>query len=197
MTLLITHSACLEHLTPPGHPERPDRLRAIEWVLKHDRFRYLVREQCPSAQLATIALCHPMEYIERIRRAVPQTGLVQLDDDTVLQPVVSRHPCVLQAVQFTPSTRLWLERRRTRSSRSAQQVIMRKLPLPWASAQCSDCGPSRAAELWRRTRGNRRFRCPPRQRLPADFLERSDGDVLLDSRDAALSGKWSLLRIYE
>jgi acetoin utilization deacetylase AcuC-like enzyme len=84
MTLLITHSACLEHLTPPGHPERPDRLRAIEWVLKHDRFRYLVREQCPSAQLATIALCHPMEYIERIRRAVPQTGLVQLDDDTVL-----------------------------------------------------------------------------------------------------------------
>jgi len=22
MTLLITHSACLEHLTPPGHPER-------------------------------------------------------------------------------------------------------------------------------------------------------------------------------
>jgi acetoin utilization deacetylase AcuC-like enzyme len=30
MTLLITHCACLEHLTPPGHPERPDRLRTIE-----------------------------------------------------------------------------------------------------------------------------------------------------------------------
>jgi len=32
MTLLITHSACLEHLTSPGHPECPERLRAIERV---------------------------------------------------------------------------------------------------------------------------------------------------------------------
>ena len=31
-----------------------------------------------------IALCHPREYVERIRRAVPQIGLVQLEDDTVL-----------------------------------------------------------------------------------------------------------------
>jgi acetoin utilization deacetylase AcuC-like enzyme len=31
-----------------------------------------------------MALCHPREYIERIRTAVPQIGLVQLDDDTVL-----------------------------------------------------------------------------------------------------------------
>jgi hypothetical protein len=31
-----------------------------------------------------MALCHPREYIERIRKAVPQIGLVQLDDDTVL-----------------------------------------------------------------------------------------------------------------
>ena len=28
-TLLITHPACLDHLTPSGHPERPDRLRAV------------------------------------------------------------------------------------------------------------------------------------------------------------------------
>src|SRR6266540_6259293 len=84
MTLLITHSACLEHLTPPGHPERPDRLRAIEQVLEHEKFMFLLREQCPRAELEIIALCHPWEYIERIRRAVPQIGLVQLDDDTVL-----------------------------------------------------------------------------------------------------------------
>jgi acetoin utilization deacetylase AcuC-like enzyme len=44
-TLLITHSACLEHLTPLGHPERPDRLRAIERVLEHERFMPLAREQ--------------------------------------------------------------------------------------------------------------------------------------------------------
>jgi acetoin utilization deacetylase AcuC-like enzyme len=84
MTLLITHSACLEHLTPPGHPERPERLRAIEHVLEHEKFMFLLRELCPRAELEIIALCHPREYIERIRTAVPQSGLVELDDDTVL-----------------------------------------------------------------------------------------------------------------
>ena len=49
MTLYITHSACLEHLTRPSHPERPDRLRAIEQVLEHEKFTFLVREQCPRA----------------------------------------------------------------------------------------------------------------------------------------------------
>src|SRR5258707_2188072 len=84
MTLFITHSACCEHLTPPGHPERPERLRAIEQVLAHEKFPFLLREQCPRAEVVTVALCHPWEYIERIRTAVPQMGLVQLDDDTVL-----------------------------------------------------------------------------------------------------------------
>ena len=84
MTLLITHPACLEHLTPPGHPERPERRRVIERVLEHEKFMFLLREQCPRADLKIIALCHPREYIERIRTAVPQSGLVQLDDDTVL-----------------------------------------------------------------------------------------------------------------
>jgi len=46
MTLFITHSACCEHLTPPGHPERPERLRAIEQVLAHEKFPFLLREQC-------------------------------------------------------------------------------------------------------------------------------------------------------
>ena len=34
-TLLITHPACLQHLTPPGHPERPDRLR--DALQRHQR----------------------------------------------------------------------------------------------------------------------------------------------------------------
>ena len=59
MTLLITHPACLEHLTPPGHPERPERLRVIERVLEHEKFMFLLREQCLRADLKIIALCHP------------------------------------------------------------------------------------------------------------------------------------------
>jgi acetoin utilization deacetylase AcuC-like enzyme len=81
-TLLVTHPACLEHLTPRGHPERPDRLRAIEHALEAEKFQSLARVQAPQAALEVIALCHPMDYITQIRDAIPMEGIVQLDADT-------------------------------------------------------------------------------------------------------------------
>ena len=66
-TLLLSHPACLNHLTPLGHPERPDRLRAVEQTLEDERFQMLAREEAPRAPLEIIALCHPMDYIESIR----------------------------------------------------------------------------------------------------------------------------------
>jgi acetoin utilization deacetylase AcuC-like enzyme len=83
-TLLISHPACLNHLTPPGHPERPDRLRAVEEALSDERFQMLAREQAPMAEADIIALCHPMDYIEAIREAAPSEdeGMVRLDADT-------------------------------------------------------------------------------------------------------------------
>src|SRR5215471_535699 len=85
-TLLITHSACLQHLTPPGHPERPDRLRAIDRALEQERFQTLARVEAPLAELETIALCHPMEYVRMVRDATPSEGLVALDADTSMSP---------------------------------------------------------------------------------------------------------------
>ena len=85
-TLLITHPACLQHLTPAGHPERPDRLRAIDRALEHERFQTLARVEAPSASLDTIALCHPMSYVTAIREATPKEGLVGLDADTTMSP---------------------------------------------------------------------------------------------------------------
>ncbi|HEY7663167.1 MAG TPA: histone deacetylase family protein [Xanthobacteraceae bacterium] len=85
-TLLITHQACLDHLTPAGHPERPDRLRAIDRALEHERFQLLARAQAPAASLETIALCHPMDYIAAVRDATPKQGLIALDADTSLSP---------------------------------------------------------------------------------------------------------------
>jgi acetoin utilization deacetylase AcuC-like enzyme len=85
-TLLITHPACLDHLTPSGHPERPDRLRAIERALEQERFQNLTRVEAPRAALEMIALCHPMDYVTAIRDATPQTGLVRLDADTSMSP---------------------------------------------------------------------------------------------------------------
>jgi acetoin utilization deacetylase AcuC-like enzyme len=81
-TVLITHPACLEHLTPRGHPERPDRLRAVEQALEAESFQPLARVEAPAASLEVIALCHPMDYITEIRDATPSEGLVRLDADT-------------------------------------------------------------------------------------------------------------------
>ncbi|MGC1464822.1 MAG: histone deacetylase family protein [Pseudolabrys sp.] len=85
-TLLISHPACLDHLTPAGHPERPDRLRAIEQALSDERFRPLTRLEAPMAQLESVALCHPMEYAEALREAAPREGMVRIDADTTMSP---------------------------------------------------------------------------------------------------------------
>jgi acetoin utilization deacetylase AcuC-like enzyme len=85
-TLLISHPACLEHLTPLGHPERPDRLRAVERALEAEKFQILARVEAPLAPLEIIALCHPMDYITSIRDATPKEGMVRLDADTSMSP---------------------------------------------------------------------------------------------------------------
>ena len=85
-TLFISHPAFLDHLTPLGHPERPDRLRAIERALEAEKFQTLARSQAPLASLETIALCHPMDYIVEVREAAPREGLIHLDADTAMSP---------------------------------------------------------------------------------------------------------------
>jgi acetoin utilization deacetylase AcuC-like enzyme len=85
-TLLLTHPACLDHLTPAGHPERPDRLRAVERALEAEKFQTLARELAPMAALETVALCHPMDYIVELRDASPREGIIHLDADTSMSP---------------------------------------------------------------------------------------------------------------
>ena len=86
VTLFLSHPICLEHETGYGHPERPDRLRAVEAALGQDRFKDLIREEAPEAELATIERAHPKAYIEAIEKAVPDKGLVMVDGDTTLSP---------------------------------------------------------------------------------------------------------------
>jgi acetoin utilization deacetylase AcuC-like enzyme len=85
-TLLLSHSACLDHLTPTGHPERPDRLRAVEHALQDEVFAALVREQAPRADIAVAALAHPEDYVEAIAKAAPAEGIVSVDADTSMSP---------------------------------------------------------------------------------------------------------------
>ncbi|HXO73545.1 MAG TPA: histone deacetylase family protein [Bradyrhizobium sp.] len=85
-TLLLTHRASLDHLTPPGHPERPDRIRAVDQVLSESRFDKLVREDAPEGTLDLVRLCHDEHYVEELRRIAPDKGLVYLDGDTSMSP---------------------------------------------------------------------------------------------------------------
>jgi acetoin utilization deacetylase AcuC-like enzyme len=85
-TLLLSHPAVLDHLTPPGHPERPDRMRAVAEILGESRFDGLVREQAPEGSLELVKLCHDEHYVEELRRIAPDKGLIYLDGDTSMSP---------------------------------------------------------------------------------------------------------------
>jgi len=85
-TLLISHPSSLRHATPAGHPERADRIRAVEEALSDERFALLQRVEAPEGTLAQVELCHPAAYTQAIVEAAPQQGLVQVDADTVMSP---------------------------------------------------------------------------------------------------------------
>ena len=86
MTLYLTHKACLDHLTPPGHPERPDRLRAVEAVLAQDKFNALVRDAAPEGNLDQVMLCHGEHYVTELRHIAPSSGMIYIDGDTSMSP---------------------------------------------------------------------------------------------------------------
>ena len=85
-TLLLHHPATLEHRTPTGHPERPDRIRAVERALADTRFDALERRLAGKAEPDTVSLAHPRDYVDAITEASPENGLVQIDSDTVMSP---------------------------------------------------------------------------------------------------------------
>ncbi|AWC25078.1 histone deacetylase family protein [Aminobacter sp. P9b] len=85
-TRLYSHPIYLEHLTPAGHPERPDRLRAIERALEDETFETLDRAEAPEGDEQTILYAHPESFVDSVRRQVPEEGLARIDGDTVLSP---------------------------------------------------------------------------------------------------------------
>ena len=82
-TLVFSHDDCLGHVTPDGHPERVERLLAVERGLVG---LDVVRREAPMADDADVLLCHPARYLARVRAAVPGAGFVQMDGDTYLSP---------------------------------------------------------------------------------------------------------------
>ncbi len=86
-TLLLTHPSFIKHDTGPGHPERPDRMRAIDKVLAHEVFRDLKREEAPLREDVRehIERVHPVAYFQKIRESAEHIDhLSHLDPDTVV-----------------------------------------------------------------------------------------------------------------
>ncbi|MEM6619805.1 MAG: histone deacetylase family protein, partial [Pseudomonadota bacterium] len=83
-TALISHPDCLSHHNPDGHPERVDRLRAIEAVLAP--VAGLDRVEAPLGTDDHVRLAHPADYLAKIVAASPEAGFVTLDGDTNMSP---------------------------------------------------------------------------------------------------------------
>lgn len=86
-TLLLHHPAFAGHRTAPGHPERPDRYRAVEAALSRPQFEALVRETAEPADLAATRYVHSNRYVDALEAARPEHGYVYLDGgDTMMEP---------------------------------------------------------------------------------------------------------------
>jgi len=89
-TLLYTHPACLEHDPGQHHPESPARLRAVLQALDAPDFAGLERREAPEATVDDVARVHPRRFAERLLAAVPQSGYVGIDADTIMSPASGR-----------------------------------------------------------------------------------------------------------
>jgi acetoin utilization deacetylase AcuC-like enzyme len=82
--LYFSHPACLEHDPReglPGHPENPDRLRAIEAALAERDWLGWERREAPRASEEELLLIHPREHVEGVRELC-RSGGGAIDADT-------------------------------------------------------------------------------------------------------------------
>ena len=85
-TLLVSHPACAAHDMGEGHPERPERLRAVDQALEAEVFQMLARDAAPRVSREALIRVHPESYIAELERAAPQHGHVRVDQDTSMSP---------------------------------------------------------------------------------------------------------------
>lgn len=85
-TRLYTHPLCREHITPPGHPERPDRLRAVLDALDEEPFAALDRAEAPRGDEDAVLHAHPRAHLDKVKAAIPEEGMGRIDADTTVSP---------------------------------------------------------------------------------------------------------------
>jgi acetoin utilization deacetylase AcuC-like enzyme len=78
----LSHPSSLEHETGFGHPERADRIRAIEAELQRRDWLGYERREAPAATLEQLEAVHPPEYVEMVRETSARAGAFDLDTPT-------------------------------------------------------------------------------------------------------------------
>ncbi|WP_295219360.1 histone deacetylase family protein [uncultured Brevundimonas sp.] len=82
---ILTHPSMLSHAPGVGHPESPERLKAVLDALD-DAGLARDRRAATQAEIADLERVHPAAYVARLLDASPVAGMIQLDADTVLSP---------------------------------------------------------------------------------------------------------------
>jgi acetoin utilization deacetylase AcuC-like enzyme len=85
-TLVFSHPSCLAHETPPGHPERVDRIRAVNSVLASPALKGFLHREAPLGTDEHARLAHTAEHVQRMRAISPESGFEYVDADTVMSP---------------------------------------------------------------------------------------------------------------
>ena len=84
-TALITHDACLGHLTPAGHPERVERLRAVLDALSGEKFPDLVRVEAPRIAEEALLRSHDAALVRGVLSLNIEPGqFARIDADTAM-----------------------------------------------------------------------------------------------------------------
>ena len=86
-TAYITHTDCLRHEMGAGHPESPDRLRAVnEFIAKSGLLEVVRSLEAPLADARDLKRVHDAAYVNLIYENAPSQGHLQLDPDTAMNP---------------------------------------------------------------------------------------------------------------
>jgi acetoin utilization deacetylase AcuC-like enzyme len=82
MPVLLRHPASLEHDTGPGHPERVERIRAVDAHLEPREWLGWEVREAPGATEEQLLRVHPPAYVERVREMSARSAPFDLDTPT-------------------------------------------------------------------------------------------------------------------
>lgn len=91
MSLVIySHPVCRKHENAPDvmapHPERPERLDAVEAAIKRLPPDAYQRVEAPAAQQEDYELAHDPRYVQAIFDQAPSENFLRVDGDTAMNP---------------------------------------------------------------------------------------------------------------